>query len=91
MLRSHVGELCEDQIQLPSNKTTTDVTDGKDMGTTQTSEASLDPNDLHDIIKQTSKQVLLDLSSLNRNVVNMSHRNARKLIRKTVLVSGYED
>ena len=76
---------------MPSNKTTTDVTDGKDMGTTQTSEASLDPNDLHDIIKQTSKQVLLDLSSLNRNVVNMSHRNARKLIRKTVLVSGYED
>ena len=31
------------------------------------------------------------MSSLNRNVVNMSHRNARKLIRKTVHVSSHED
>ena len=40
---------------------------------------------------EVTKQIMLDLSSLNRNIVSMKHRNANKMLRKSVFIHTYEE
>ena len=45
----------------------------------------------YDDFTEVTKQIMLDLSSLNRNIVSMKHRSANKMLRKSVFIHTYEE
>ena len=89
LLKSNVGQICEEQtvmdhdadVDLLQQKNEHSMTD-------QNSSTTILEGDEH---REFFKQISLDLSSTNRNIVTLSHKNARKLTRKSTIAKAYED
>lgn len=81
LLRCNAGEICEEQTTFTLPDQTPKVTeDGEQIEVDEETEVK----------NKISRQILLDLSSVNRNVVTMWPRVSQKLTKKSALVSSLD-